>query len=62
MVPMAARPTFMPDRVASHQLRSGRFSTTSWTAEVMSTERSITAPAAPMKMDAIKIWVRFKYW
>ena len=60
MVPIAARPTFMPERVASHQVRSGRFSTTSYTAEVMSTLRSMMAPEAPMKMEAMKIWVRFR--
>ena len=61
MVPMAARPTLTPDLAASFQSRSGRFSTTSWMAEVMSTDRSITAPEAPMKMEAIKIWVRFRW-
>ena len=60
MVPMAARPTFMPEAAASFHPRSGRFSTTSATAEVMSTDKSITAPEAPMKMEAMKILVRFK--
>lgn len=62
MVPIAARPTFIPERTASRRLMPGRFSTTSWTAEVMSTDKSIMAPDAPMKMDAIKIRVRFKCW
>ena len=53
MVPMAARPTLRPDLTASRQSRSGRFSTTSYTAEVMSTLRSITAPEAPRKMEAM---------
>ena len=55
MVPMAARPTFRPEAVASRQPMPGFFATTSRTAEVMSTLRSITAPEEPTKMEAIKI-------
>ena len=57
---MAARPTFIPERTASQREISGRFFTTSLTADVISTARSITAPEEPMKIAAIKIWVRLR--
>ena len=46
---------------ASRAVMSGFFSTTSLTALVMSTARSMTAPEAPMKMLAMKIRVRFSW-
>ena len=60
MVPMAARPTFIPERIASRLLMPGHFSTTSFTALVMSTARSMMAPEEPIKMLAMKICVRLK--
>ena len=58
MVPMAARPTRRPDKTASAGRISGFLEMTSYTAEVMSTARSIMAPEAPIKILAIKIEVR----
>ena len=53
IVPMAALPPFMPDRAASFQPISGFFSITSLTADVMSTDKSIIAPDAPIKIPLI---------
>ena len=60
MVPIAARPTFIPESIASFHPISGFLCTTSLTAEVISTERSIIAPEAPMKIALIKILVRLR--
>lgn len=53
--PQAARPTAKPERMASRAEISGFFSTTSYTAEQISTERSMTAPEEPRKMEATKM-------
>ena len=60
MVPIAARPTWIPDMIASFTPIWGFFSTTSLTAEVISTAISIMAPLAPIKILAMKICVRFR--
>ena len=49
-------PTANPDIIASRADISGFFSTTSYTAEQMSTDKSMTAPAEPMNIDATNIW------
>ena len=46
--------------IASFLEMVGQFRTTSETADVISTLRSITEPLAPIQTDAIKICVRFK--
>ena len=53
-----ARPTAKPEEIASRGEMSGRRQTTSYTAEQISTDRSMTAPEEPRKMDATKIRVR----
>ena len=62
MVPMAAWPMRTPLPTASHGRMPGFLRTTSQMPLVISTERSIIAPAAPMKMLAIKMRVRFRLW
>ena len=57
----AARPTVKPLMTASRAEMPGFFSTTSPTALVMSTARSMTAPEAPMKMLAMNIRVRLSW-
>ena len=64
IVPMAARATARPDNTASRRLIYILFLaavfTTSLTALVMSTLKSMTEPLAPIKTEAMKICVRFR--
>ena len=62
MVPMAACPMRMPLPTASQAPMPGFLRITSLTPLVMSTARSIMAPAAPMKILAMKILVRSRFW
>ena len=55
IVPIAAFATFIPDFIARILEIPGQFFTTSYTAEVISTLKSITEPLAPMQTEAIKI-------
>ena len=58
--PHAAVPTANPEAIASFEVIVGFFRTTSYTAEQISTDKSITAPDAPKNIDAIKIFVKSK--
>ena len=55
IVPIAALATVSPDFIAAFLEMPGQFFTTSLTADVISTLKSITEPLAPMQTDAIKI-------
>lgn len=54
IVPIAALATVSPDFMAAFLEMDGQFLTTSETADVISTLKSITEPLAPMQTDAKK--------
>ena len=60
--PQAALPTAKPESTASFALISGFLQTTSCTAEQISTDKSITAPDEPKKIDAMNIRVKSSVW
>ena len=47
---------------ALHELRDGAIVPAGTQPLVMSTDKSIMAPAAPMKMEAMKMRVRLRPW
>ena len=61
IVPIAARATARPDFTASRREIEGHFFTTSFTADVMSTDKSIIEPLAPTRIELVKMRVKLRY-